>query len=116
MRETITVPFSSGVFIPRLLLPLLKTPRVVVKVTEVSLGTGAPELFDKVAVTAVELAPSARIVSGAALRRIEAVSSVSPPPPPPEPHETRRGSIPITTIMMTAYRRHFLFMTGSLLY
>ena len=77
MRETDTVPVSSGVMTVYVCVALLKVPREVVKVTEVPLGTAAPLLYFMVAVMILELAPSAGMLVGSVFRVMEPLPMLS---------------------------------------
>ena len=76
-RETDTTPVSVGVITVSVCAPFEKVPRLVVKVTEVPLGTAAPLLYVTVAVMAEELVPSAGMVMGFATRVMEPTSLAS---------------------------------------
>jgi hypothetical protein len=66
-RETETAPVSSGVMTVCVWDPLPSAPRFVVKVTEVPLGTALPAVSLRVAVTVLELVPSAGMLVGLAV-------------------------------------------------
>ena len=68
MRETVAMPVSSSVDTVMVWFPLEKVPKVVVKVTDVPFVTGLPEPSCTIAVIALELAPSAGMLAGEAVR------------------------------------------------
>ena len=70
IRETETTPVASGVIAVMVSMPLLKVPRVVVNVTNVPSGLAPPEVSVSVAVSTLELEPSAGMLVGLAVRVI----------------------------------------------
>jgi len=71
IKETDTIPVASGVVTVETLVPLLKLPKVVEKVTEVPGLTGFPALSVSVAVIVEVLVPSAGMLVGFAANAME---------------------------------------------